>query len=152
MADWTLFDKMLRAQVTDTTTDHNVSTEGLTDAEVLVALYNGSHAQGMGVFSAISEPMTFDHANQLLAFGTSPDYGEAGQALKPRNGAYFDYLYGRVMKITLNGSGTVNTALYDRDLGDGHGRRVIEQALREKNGRERLAELAVAPADGEVAS
>jgi len=70
-------------------------------AEVLAALYNNSHAQGMGFLHFTPEPMTADQARELLQKRT-----------------YFDYLQGRVMKVDLSGD-ELNPRLYDRDNGDG---------------------------------
>lgn len=76
---------------------------GLDKAEVLAALYNASFQQGMGRFDARGkEQMTAEHARELLAEGRK----------------HFDYLYGRVMKISLI-SDELRTYAYDRDNGEG---------------------------------
>jgi len=75
--------------------------------EVLAALYNNSKAQGLGILQADSTPMTKEAAWDLLDQST-----------------YFDYLYGRVMKVDLSGD-ELNPALYDRDLGAGAAERAI---------------------------
>ena len=77
-------------------------------AAVLVALYNASHPLGLGFLQFDPHPMTIDEAESLLGAGRT----------------YFDYLYGRVMKIDLKGN-TVDTYLYDRDNGEGAGERAI---------------------------
>ena len=64
-------------------------------AEVLATLYNNSHPHGMGFLQYNSESMTIEQARELLNQTT-----------------YFDYLYGRVMKIDL-GSNIVNTWGYN---------------------------------------
>ena len=123
--------------MTDTVVERTqVSTEGLTDAEVLLALYNASRVVGMGIFSATSEPLTLEHCEAILEFGTSPDYGDAGQCLKPREGgAWIDYLYGKPLKVELNGSGSFDPWGFDRDNGGpGSAQRVIDEARRAKNG------------------
>lgn len=76
---------------------------GLDRAEVLAALYNASFQQGMGRLDARGkEQMTVEHARELLAGGHK----------------HFDYLYGRVMKISLV-SDQMSTYAYDRDNGEG---------------------------------
>ncbi len=81
----------------------------LNKAEVLAALYNNSRQQGMGFMNARGrDPITVDEAAELLG-GTQ----------------YFDYLYGRVMKISLNGD-TLDTWGYDRDNGDGAAARALK--------------------------
>lgn len=78
-------------------------------AEVLAALYNNSHPHGMGFLQYNPEPMTIEQARELLKKTT-----------------YFDYLAGRVMKISLEGN-TVHTWGYNRDNGKGAAERAISQ-------------------------
>lgn len=95
-----------------------VSIVGLDRAEVLAALYNASRPQGLGFLHYTPTPMTRDEAASLLPSGGSN---------------YFDYLNGRVMKISLQSDVEVETRLYDRDNGEGAGERVIA-ALRAGKG------------------
>lgn len=76
-------------------------------AEVLAALYNASHPLGLGFLQYDPTPMTADEARKLLAETT-----------------YFDYLYGRVMKVDLS-TDTLNPWLYDRDNGAGAAERAL---------------------------
>lgn len=46
-----------------------------------------------------------------------------------RGGTYFDYLYGRVMKVDLSSDDGFEERLYDRDNGKGAAQKVID-ALR----------------------
>lgn len=78
-------------------------------AEVLAALYNNSHPHGMGFIQYNPEPMTIEQAREILKQTT-----------------YFDYLAGRVMKISLE-SNTVHTWGYNRDNGNGAAERAISQ-------------------------
>lgn len=85
-----------------------VSIHGLSRAQVLAALYNHSHQQGTGfMISRGKDPITVEEAKELLADGDT----------------YFDYLYGRVMKVSipaeLSTYGTLDERLYDRDNGKG---------------------------------
>jgi len=75
--------------------------EGLDKADLLIALYENAHVQGVGILQATDEPLTHSKAKELLEGYT-----------------YFDYLYGRVMKIDL-GESVLNPHLYDRDNGHG---------------------------------
>lgn len=85
----------------------------LDKAEVLAALYNSSKQQGMGFMHARGrEPMTVEEARVELE--------AAGQF-----GSYFDYLHGRVMKVSLR-EDVLRTGLYDRDNGDGAAARALE--------------------------
>jgi len=85
----------------------NIST--LDKAEVLAALYNNSKQQGMGFMDARGgRQITKEQAAELLGKGT-----------------YFDYLYGRVMKVELRGD-TLDPWLYDRDNGEGAAAKAIE--------------------------
>ncbi len=78
-------------------------------AEVLAALYNNAKAQGLGFLQAESGDMTKD---------------EAAKILEESHDKYFDYLKGRVMKISL-AKDEVETWLYNRDNGNGAAERVI---------------------------
>ncbi len=78
-------------------------------AEVLAKLYNSAKAQGLGLLHYDAKPMTIEEARALLEKQT-----------------YFDYLYGRVMKVDLSGD-TLNPFLYDRDNGNGAALRAIEE-------------------------
>lgn len=83
--------------------------KGLDKAVVLAALYNGSHQLGMGfLHKRGAEPMSVEQAREELA-----------------DGPYFDYLHGRVMKISLQGD-ELDTFLYNRDNGEGAAERIIE--------------------------
>ena len=87
---------------------------GLDKAEVLAALYNGSRQQGMGFLQTRgAEGMTVEQARDEIANNER---------------MYFDYLHGRVMKISLRGD-ELDTGLYNRDNGQGAAEAVIE-ALR----------------------
>lgn len=89
--------------------------EGIVDisnkdkAEVLAALYNNSHPHGIGFLQYNPEPMTIEQAREILKQTT-----------------YFDYLDGRVMKISLE-SNTVHTWRYNRDNGNGAAERAISK-------------------------
>ena len=89
---------------------------GLDKAEVLAALYNGSRQQGMGFLDTLDEQwMTVKQAREEL------ENNERG---------YFDYLHGRVMKISLRGD-EIDTRLYNRDNGEGAAEAIINE-LRSK--------------------
>jgi hypothetical protein len=93
-----------------------VNIEGLDRADVLVALFNASKAQGMSFTHFTPQEMRRDEAVLLL-----------------RCSDYFDYLRGRVMKVRLRENATEFDAyLYDRDVGDGAGERVIAQLRAQK--------------------
>lgn len=93
---------------------NDINIEGLDKAEVLAALYNASHPLGLGFLHARPEPMTKE---------------EAAEALKSQT--YFDYLYGRVMKVDLSGD-TLRVGLYDRDHGDGAAAKALAPLLHSK--------------------
>lgn len=88
----------------------SISINGLNKAAVLAALYNASKPQGMGFMHYDAKPMTSEEAQQLLD-------------ADPRQ--CFDYLKGRVMKISLN-KDEVNTWGYNRDNGENAAEKVIE--------------------------
>ena len=83
---------------------------GLNKAAVLAALFNASKQQGMGFMDARgASQMTVADAEQVLRESRTPD---------------FDYLRGRVMKISLEGD-TVDTWCYNRDNGQGAAERAL---------------------------
>ena len=79
-----------------------VKYDGLSKAEVLSALYNNAKCQGLGFLHYKNEDLTIEQAEQLLKLTT-----------------YFDYLYGRVLKVDLKGDDGFEEWLYDRDNGEG---------------------------------
>lgn len=86
--------------------------KNMNKAKILAALYNNSKPQGMGFLQANSRDMTEDEAKELLDSGKT----------------HFDYLFGRVMKINLNGD-ELCTASYDRDLGKGACERIVNSIV-----------------------
>ncbi len=78
-----------------------INLKGLDKAVILAGLYNNSKVQGMGFLQQIPGKMTVDEARELLKKHT-----------------YFDYLYGKVMKVELSGD-DFDPWLYDRDNGEG---------------------------------
>lgn len=93
----------------------SVSIAGLNRADVLAALYNAAQPHGMGFLHYDPTPMKRKDAERLLA-----------------QSDYFDYIKGRVMKISLpDGDDEIVEFCYDRDNGEGAMQRVID-ALREE--------------------
>lgn len=85
---------------------------GIDKADLLAALYNNSRTQGLGFLHFKPGSMTRDDAAELLT-----------QTQR------FDYLHGRVMKVDL-GSNELDARLYDRDLGAGAAKRVVDSLRR----------------------
>ena len=77
---------------------------------VVKALYDNSHPQGLGAFHYRSEPLTLEQGEEFL-----------------KNGTYFDYLNGRVMKVDVGGD-VLDPTLYDRDNGTGAAYRALKSA------------------------
>jgi len=71
---------------------------GLNKADVIAVLYNAAKPQGFGFMQYDPTPMTSEEAQQYV------------------NSSYFDYLKGRVMKISVQ-EDEVDTRLYNRDNG-----------------------------------
>ncbi len=87
------------------------SIKGINKAVLLAALFNASKQLGLGFLDLRGAvPMSEEEAAAELAANPS---------------MYFDYLRGRVMKVTLLGD-KMETALYNRDNGPGAAERVIE--------------------------
>jgi hypothetical protein len=79
-----------------------VNIKGLTKAEVLAALHNASHAQGMGFLHDIGRNITVKECEQELS------------EVKPGERIYFDYFHGRVIKCNITGD-EFSESLFDRD-------------------------------------
>ena len=73
----------------------------LDKAEVLMVLYNNAKPLGMSYLHYDPAPMTKEEAQKILDTGQD----------------YFDYLKGRVMKISLKRN-DLDTRLYNRDNGE----------------------------------
>jgi hypothetical protein len=87
-----------------------INIKGMNKAEVLKALYDHSHVQGMGFMQAVPDGyVTVEHCQMLLDSTGYP---------------YFDYLYGRVLKVDLSGD-EFDERLYDRDCGPGAAARAL---------------------------
>lgn len=87
-----------------------IDIRNLDKAEVLKVLYDASHHQGLGFLQAVPDSVvTVEHCRDLLASNT-----------------YFDYLYGKVMKVDLRDD-FFNEAMYDRDNGPGAAQRAINK-------------------------
>ena len=104
-----------------------ISIKGANKAEVLKALYDHSHIQGYGFLQAVpAGTVTVEHCEELLERTT-----------------YFDYLYGRVLKVDLSGD-EFDERLYDRDCGPG----AAERAIRRIRNRGCASNLGVVLGDG----
>lgn len=91
-----------------------ISIKGLNKAKVLKALYDHSHVQGMGFLQAVPDGfVTVEHCEDLLKKNT-----------------YFDYMYGRVLKVDLSGD-EFKEWLYDRDNGEGAAQRAVDSVREE---------------------
>ena len=93
-----------------------IDIKGIDKAKLLAALFNNSKQQGMGFMDERGrENMSLVHARSLIK-----------ELHKSSYGLYFDYLYGRVLKVDLNGD-EMREDLYDRDVGIGEAQRVIDK-------------------------
>ncbi len=96
-----------------------ITFKGVTQAQVLAALWNGSRKQGMGLLADSPNHMT-DEAAQTILNNMKPN----------RDGGYcFDYLGGRVLKVTIFSSFVEGEFLYDRDLGQDHCLYILEELM-----------------------
>lgn len=99
-----------------------VNTKGIAKHLVLKALYDHSRPQGMGYLQFTPGPMSEDEAKQLL------------QSAVIHN-LYFDYLGGRIIKVTLVNDEAFDESLYDRDNGRGSTRAEAEVEVARLNAR-----------------
>lgn len=84
-------------------------------ALALAALFNSSKQQGLGLFDPRG-----DESNRLVSMteAQAQELLDAGQT-------YFDYLYGRVMKVDLS-TNEFRPGAYDRDNGQGAALRAVD--------------------------
>lgn len=94
-----------------------INISGLTKAFVLKALYDGSKFQGFGFLQAKDSPLTLEEATILCE-----------RHKDSRGYIYFDYLYGKVMKVEIS-TNELDPFLYDRDNGEGAAERAILKAI-----------------------
>lgn len=85
-----------------------IDISGLDKASVLMALYNRARVQGLGFLQARDGDMSREEANALLA-----------------NDDYFDYVHGRVLKISF-AEDLLFTGLYNRDNGPNAAEKAIQ--------------------------
>ncbi len=90
-----------------------VDIKGLDKALVLKALYEQSHAQGLGGLVHAGVP-TLEYFAGLLERET-----------------YFDYVGGRVLKVDLSGD-EFDERLYNRDCGEGAAQRAVDSVRAEQ--------------------
>lgn len=108
----------------------SISIADLPKADVLAALFNAAEApRRMGALQFQGGPyvMTKEWAAELIDLGNTatPDYG--GISLPGRPELYFDYLYGRCLKVDLTDD-TFDPWGFDRDNGgNGSAQKVIDQ-------------------------
>lgn len=96
----------------------SVSIKGLDKAEVLLALWKGSHAQGLSFLGIVDAGMLdIEKAKHCI------------EEAKAHGRLYFDYLNGHVIKCDITND-EFDPRLYDRDCGEGRAEEVIK-ALRE---------------------
>ncbi len=90
-------------------TDDKIDISGHDKESVLMALYDASKPQGLGLLAFDATPMTREQATECLNAGT-----------------YFDYLQGRVMKVDLSND-SFSPRFYDRDNGPGAAQRAVDR-------------------------
>jgi hypothetical protein len=101
-------------KIKETFEQNGIDITGLDKAEVLHALYQRAHYKGLGLYSAVIKYSVKDARR---------DY-EASES------KYFDYLYGRVLKVDLSGD-SFDSWLYDRD----NGIHAAEEAINKLRGK-----------------
>lgn len=103
-----------------------INIKGLDKAELLVELYNHSHQQGLGLLQR-AKNLTVEEAREMLKQTT-----------------YFDYLYGKVMKVDLSNDEELNEFLYDRDNGQGAAQAVVDEIRKKMQERTQMPEVPAA--------
>lgn len=103
-----------------------IDIKGIDKADLLAALYNNASPMGMGFLQARPGQMTREGALELMESGD--DSSRMFPNMKRR--MYFDYVYGRPLKVNLEGD-ELETSLYNRDWGKDAAEQIVE-SLRAK--------------------
>lgn len=98
-------------------------------AELLAALYNATRPVGRGAMHDLCRDMTVAEARVALEEQRQQQRGLGRLGII----AYFDYLYGRPIKLDVE-QDALDFYNYDDDAGAGTGKRVVE-ALRQRKSR-----------------
>lgn len=104
-----------------------IDIKGIDKADLLAALYNNASPMGMGFLQARPGQMTRESALELMEAGD--DSSRMFPGMKRR--MYFDYVYGRPLKVNLEGD-ELETSLYNRDWGKDAAEQIVE-SLRKKS-------------------
>lgn len=89
----------------------DVDIKGLNKADVLLALYNGSHAQGMSMLAVPQSGVSIEMCREAVTSRDGSGEQGSGHNMKPM---YFDYWNGHVLKVDIAGD-DFDPSLYDRD-------------------------------------
>lgn len=108
-----------------------INIRGIDKAELLVALYNASKPLGMGYLNYIPGDISKETAQQIIVKRGDVRKDPQSNAIR-HNSLYFDYLFGRVMKVDLAGD-ELETCFYDRDNYEGAALNAIRHLLPQSN-------------------
>lgn len=97
----------------------DINIVGLDKPQLLLALYLGSHAQGMSHLGAPAQPMSLKTCTEVIEDRLRLN------SSRP-NALYFDYFYDHVLKVNISGE-SLNPDLYDRDNYEGAAADVVHQ-------------------------
>jgi hypothetical protein len=108
-----------------------VNIAGVDKGELLAELFNNSRTMGMGFIQAAAGPdvMTADKGREIVAKTINREFAHDTARMFGRADGrlYFDYLFGRPLKVDLSGD-EVDAWGYDRDNGgDGSLARIVEK-------------------------
>lgn len=107
----------------------SISIKGIDKAVLLAALYNNAKPVGMGMLQARPGALTRDDVMKAMYVGDDSTRMFGETLGRESQKLHFDYLFGRPLKVNLAGD-TLETALYNRDWGDGAAEKIVE-SLRE---------------------
>lgn len=117
-----------------------VNITGIDKGVLLAHLFNGSRAVGMGLLQAAYGPsaMSDDEGRHLIAETAAKrfthDNARAFPTIMGDQGLYFDYLFGRPLKVDLSGD-EMSAWGYDRDNGGAGTLAGVVEDIRAGSGR-----------------
>lgn len=113
--------------------ENALNIKGVPKEKILAALYNQAIPQGLGILMYEKKEMTEQEAWWIINFRGDDNCFRAGENPRDmlRNELYFDYLFGRALKVDLSGD-CFCSRLYDQNNGENSAKKALKGLIRQK--------------------